>query len=93
MSIKGERKAGLRSTSPFRQMEKVGGKQCGSNAEQLLTHKERKGGKQMWKRKTKKHSHIPPSHLMYDSFGSLKKKLPGKPCWPLEAERQSPTTY
>lgn len=24
--------------------------------------------------KTKKHSHIPPSHLLYDSFGSLKNK-------------------
>lgn len=45
MSIKGEGKTGLKLNSPFRQMRKGGGKRCGSNAEQLLAHKERKGGK------------------------------------------------
>lgn len=64
MRIKGEGKTGLRSTYSFGQMEKGSGKQLGSNAEPLLTYKERKRGKQMWKRKTKKHNH---------SFGSLKK--------------------
>lgn len=46
MSIQGEGKTGLRSTSPFRQMKKVGGKQCGSNAEQLLSHSHTKKGRE-----------------------------------------------
>lgn len=45
MSVEGEGKTELRLNSPFRQMRKGGGKQCGSNAEQLHAHKERKGGK------------------------------------------------